>query len=270
MKKLWLVVLAAALVLVLVNVPGSVSAIFIPPSDPVAGGAWTGGTPVPVDFSGTTYPNWLVPMDTTGVWVRNPEHICHPFQGGQDGWVADIRVLVGKQWEPVTTTQGWMPDEEGTYMACATAPGWGTYALFGYFDEARAPKAAFDESVCDYEDWMIYSWWHGSTYPWPVGYSLEVYLGADGEFPLGETVTYEIVGAYPIAGFGIPQSGSTVSWYDGDIYATFTDYVYDELPDPSFVRLVKVSTGGCSTVLAWDSDVTYMDLFFPSATPKPQ
>jgi hypothetical protein len=32
-----------------------------------------------------------------------------------------------------------VPTEEGHYMACAMAPAAGTYALFGYFDKAKAP-----------------------------------------------------------------------------------------------------------------------------------
>jgi hypothetical protein len=222
-------------------------------------------------LEGTTYPEWLVLMDTTGIAVKTAGQVCHPFAGGQDGWVADIRMLVGRQWEPVPTTQGWMPDEEGSYMTCANLPGYGTYALFGYFDGVVAPKSDFDQELCDYENWRIYSWYHGSDYPWPEGYSLEVRLTDGTETHLlGQQVTYEILGSYPIAGFPIPQTGTTTSWDDGAIYATFTDYVYSRLRSPHFVRTVRVTLGECTQDLLWDSDVTFTDIPWSGPFEKPQ
>jgi hypothetical protein len=258
MKKVVTVLFAVALLFT--TLTSSATALSGTPG--IATGSWLGsGEIVPVDLTDTTYPAWLQLAADQGFKANFDQHVCHPFPGGQFAWVADIRVLSGNEWVSVPTTQGWEPDEEGTYMACADVSRWGgTYALFAWFDQTRVTTPAFDESVCSYDDWEIYSWWHSDIYPWPVGYSLEVYLGPVGEFPLGETVTYEILGVYPIPGFDIPRTGSTTSWDDGAVYATFTDFVYDELPDPSFTRLVKISTAGCTYTLLWDSDETFFNV----------
>lgn len=255
MKKSLMIVFITVVLVVLIS-----STVWAAAAPAVVSGGWIGdGTTVKIDTSGANLPNWLMLLDSNGITVTGSQQICHAFPGGQYGWMADIRVQNGSEWVSVPTTQGWYPDEEGMYRACANVSGWkSTYALFGYYIPP-VTKSTFNEEVCQYDDWEIYSWWHNDYYPWEEGYSLEVYLGPEGDFPLGETVTYEILGEYPIPGFDIPQTGTTISWDDGAIYATFTDYVYDELPDPSFTRLVKVSTAGCVHTLLWDSDDSYED-----------
>jgi len=56
-------------------------------------------------------------------------------------------------------------------------------------------------------------------------YSLEIHLATDSEgFPIGKIVKYQILDTYPITGLeGLPHTGTTTSWDDSEIYATFTD-----------------------------------------------
>lgn len=200
--------------------------------------------------------------DVTDIAVSG--QICHPFRGGQFGWVGDIRQLVGKDWVKVPTTQGFLFGSDGSYFACAAAPTAGSYAFFAYFDESKAPKSASNQKVCQYNNWVAYFWYHDDEYDWDPGYSLEIRLASDpAGFPLGKTVTYEILDDYPIPGLaGLPRTGSTTSWDDGEIYATFTDYVYDgnfgDIPD--FTNRIKVTTGSCSYILPLTNQ-TYDDVF---------
>jgi len=70
----------------------------------------------------------------SGVRVETAGTICHPFRKGALGWTGSIYKWTGSDWLELDTTLGWVPDKEGTFMACAYAPGPGTYALFGYYD----------------------------------------------------------------------------------------------------------------------------------------
>jgi hypothetical protein len=103
-------------------------------------------------------------MDTNVTALTAAGQVCHPFRGGQFGWVGDIRQLVGKDWVKVPTTQGFLFGSDGSYFACAAAPAAGTYAFFAYFDESRVPKPVFNQKVCQYGDWVAYFWYHGDGY----------------------------------------------------------------------------------------------------------
>jgi len=119
MKKVLAVLFAIAWLVT--TITSSVTAISSPPG--IASGTWTGsGEVVTVDLTGTSYPAWLQLAAYQGFKANFDQQVCHPFPGGQLGWMADIRVLSGNEWVSVPTTQGWEPDEEGTYMACADAP----------------------------------------------------------------------------------------------------------------------------------------------------
>ncbi|MEA5077960.1 MAG: hypothetical protein VB013_05270 [Anaerolineaceae bacterium] len=257
------IVFIMTIALVAAVIPGSASAkkIDLPG---VADGNWTIGTETAMDLSTTTYPSWLQVMDTNVTVIPAAAQICHPFRGGQFGWVADIRQLVGSEWMKVTTTQGLLAGNEGVYMACAAAPAAGTYGFFAYFDESKAPKTSFNQKICQYKDWVAYFWYHDDSYEWDPGYSLEIHLATDPEgFPTGKAVKYQILDTYPIPGLeGLPRTGTTTSWDDGEIYATFTDYIYDGDFDaiPDFTNRIKVTTGGCSYILPL-SNQTYEDIF---------
>jgi hypothetical protein len=279
MKRSWVSISTAVIVVITffaTTIPGTASAYGIIQQPDIADGSWSGGQEIPLVLEGSTYPDWLQVMNTPALQVTTPGQICHPFRGGQYGWVASIRQLTNGQWVKLQTIQGWMGDTEGSYMACTDAQGAGTYALFGYFDESLAPEpqveveavsfslfSFFDESQsleaqidaggCQYEYWTAYFWYHDDSYDWTPGYSLEVYLGEDASvFPLGMEVTYTILGDYPIEGLeGLPVTASTTSWEDGRIYATFTDFAFDgnfeDLAD--FNNSILVETGGCSYVI---------------------
>ena len=99
----------------------------------LAEGAWTGGTNKDISSFTATAPEWLQLMTTVGVEVTTPGQICHPFRGGQFGWVAEIRQLMPDgSWKKIDTEGAWLPTEEGTFTACAVAAESGKYALFGH------------------------------------------------------------------------------------------------------------------------------------------
>jgi hypothetical protein len=87
----------------------------------------------------TTTPREWYQLRSTGLKVDGATRICHGFDDGRYGWTGEIFRLVEDAWVKLPTTVGWVPTEEGHYMACAFAPAAGTYALFGYFDKAKAP-----------------------------------------------------------------------------------------------------------------------------------
>ncbi len=264
MKKFTLSLLAVLMVFVLaaVNVPGTAIAKPVA-NEPIAEGNWIGGTELAFDFSLTTIPSWLQVLDLNVVNTNKSGEICHPFRGGQFGWVADIRQLVDGKWLKTTTTQGWKPNADGSYFACATVPSAGTYALFGYFDASKAPVQDKDKCKFDTKNWKAYFWYHSKYYPWPEGYSLEIFLADNKGFEEGIPVTYTILGSYPIQGLKeLPKSDTTLTWYDGDIYATFTDYVFTGNFDaiPSFSNKIRVEVGDCSVILPLKK-ITYCDVF---------
>lgn len=126
----------------------------------VAGGIWSSGTEVDVDLTVTSAPTWMQLL-TSGVKISSPAKICHPFQGGQFGWVGEIRQLVKGEWVKLVTTNDWVPSTEGVFTACAQAPAAGTYALFGYWIR---PAGYIEESttvnlvLCpDTSEWSAFS-----------------------------------------------------------------------------------------------------------------
>jgi hypothetical protein len=91
-----------------------------------------------------------------------------------------------------------VPTEEGHYMACAMAPAAGTYALFGYFDKAKAPvEKGYPE--CEDEDWdasisfdfdppIFYSDYVRFFYPGAAG-DLATFYVIDSDHPLSGDLT---------------------------------------------------------------------------------
>jgi len=149
MKKVGLVLLVIAMVCVLLSVsPRGVSAVCMdctPPPPPVAtqkpvievwewSGSGVAAEEIPM-YEVTTTPKEWYRLKANGIEVDGPTTICHPFKAGRFGWVGEIHQLVEGSWVKLPTTVGWVPDEEGRFMACAKAPAAGIYALFGYFVE---------------------------------------------------------------------------------------------------------------------------------------
>lgn len=234
MKKIFNIVFAFIFVFALLalNVPSLVQAKTDPVGDNakpgVAEGSWvvtTGtGTELDITNSVATAPNWLQLL-AKGIKLEAGSKICHPLRGGQYGWVGEIRQLKDGKWIKLATTNGWVPSTEGEYMACATAPSAGTYALFGYYikpEVAQEPSPSFDCST------LV---WSG------------VDAGADGNViihgylsnvPTGTTISFTILSSNPLNASG---SGSgTVEedgWFsiptsiNGGAYESITFYLYE-------------------------------------------
>lgn len=144
MKKLTrsMVMIILLIGLLINSAPTKVSAIvespkYSPPSG-IANGSWEWndtsvlGYEVDINLNSTPNSPWLQLL-SKGVVLSGSSEICHPFQGGQFGWTGEIYELKGETWQKLTTTNKWVPDEEGQFMSCANAPEAGTYALFGYY-----------------------------------------------------------------------------------------------------------------------------------------
>ena len=128
------------------------------PNPLIAGGTWTTGKGVDVTTQAGSAPNWIQLL-ANGVKVTEAGKICHPFRGGQFGWVGQIMQYQNGQWVKLETTNDWVPNKEGEFMSCAAAPAAGTYALFGYwkrptgYAESKAPIVV----DCDTITWDVTS-----------------------------------------------------------------------------------------------------------------
>ncbi len=68
-----------------------------------------------------------------GIKLDGASKICYPFEKGRYGWTGVIYQSINGTWVKLATTNGWLTDAEGTYMACAQARSAGTYVLFGSY-----------------------------------------------------------------------------------------------------------------------------------------
>ena len=134
MNKNARIVLAILFVLglVLMSAPHQAQAKENEISPLIAGGSWTAGQAVDVTTLAAKAPTWLQLL-TNGVRVTEAGKICHPFRGGQFGWIGEIRQYKSGEWFKLKTTNDWVNGTEGQFMSCAEAPAAGTYALFGYW-----------------------------------------------------------------------------------------------------------------------------------------
>ncbi len=155
MKKNARIVLAVLFVfaLLLMSAPLPAQAIESEINPLIAGGSWMGGTDVNVTTLAAKAPTWLQLL-TNGVRVTEAGKICHPFRGGQFGWIGEIRQYKNGEWFKLKTTNDWVNGTEGQFMSCAEAPAAGTYALFGYW-KRPAGYAVAPQIVCNYstEGW---------------------------------------------------------------------------------------------------------------------
>jgi hypothetical protein len=240
MKKGISVVIAIVFVLVLVlaSTPKTVQAF--KPIDNVAGGSWTSGTETIIDTTAFPGPNqWQ--LLTNGVVLTAPTRLCHPFRGGQFGWTAEILELKDGTWVKLPTTEGWVPDTEGAFMACANAPEAGTYALFGYY---TVPARSCAEITKDWYADYFYAPSYPELYPGLSGWYLDAYVPG---IPLGSKVTYEIL--TPDSNLSADSTGTTHSYlYNGSSrWADFVESSPLEWEGPWEIT-VKISGGGCSII----------------------
>ena len=117
----------------------------------IAGGTWTTGNEVDVTSLAASAPQWLQLL-ANGVKVTEAGKICHPFRGGQFGWVGEIRQYKDGEGIKLPTTNDWVPSKEGEFMSCAQAPAAGTYALFGYWIRLVVTVVEVP-SFCSSVDW---------------------------------------------------------------------------------------------------------------------
>jgi hypothetical protein len=94
---------------------------------------WTSGVEVSIDLVQNPAPFEWLQLIGSGVKVTAPGTLCTEFRKGQFGWTAQVYQLVSGYWVYVPTTQGWFNGTGAKYMACATVPSTGTYALFAYY-----------------------------------------------------------------------------------------------------------------------------------------
>ncbi len=138
MKKIVLMVLAISVIVLSLTLfsTSNVQAGFIATQKPET---WNTGDEYQLDLSVAPPPNEWLEAPYKGVEVTEPGTICHPFRKGTYGWTGSIYQLVDGNWVKLPTTLAWIPNEEGTFTACAVAPAPGKYAFFGYYDPALAP-----------------------------------------------------------------------------------------------------------------------------------
>jgi hypothetical protein len=172
----------------------------------VAGG-WNTGTEVSIDLAANPAPfTWLQLLDQNGVTIDEPATLCHPIDPSKYGWVVNIYQLIGHEWAKLETTYAWMPDEEGSYNACAVAYTAGTYALFGYYDEPR-DLTKKDIKECEFDFHGQYSDYgdidNGSDY-------FSLLFGVPSTlFGLGDTAKYTITQVSPSGAITEGFSGTT-------------------------------------------------------------
>jgi hypothetical protein len=198
----------------------------------IADGAWTVTpgmvTEINITKAASTAPTWIQLL-TDGIITAGPGKICHPFRGGQFGWIGEIMQLKDGLWVKLPTTSGWVPSTEGEYMACAQAPAAGTYALFGYYIAPQ--KVASSVSVdC-------------STLVWNSTASGGITLsGTVSGLPSGTEITFSIESSTPA---GITFTGPT-STTTTDAAGTYSlDTSTSGSPD-SLTILYSASAYGCT------------------------
>lgn len=145
MKKISIlfVLLGLVFAIVLIGNPKNVQAGYSASKQSIAAGNWNIGTETEVDLNTAPAPEWLQLMTTSAVVVNQPTKICHVLGGGSYHWIGEIRKLKDGKWIKLETTNGWSPDEEGTFVSCTQAPSAGTYALFAYYN---GPQEVFIET----------------------------------------------------------------------------------------------------------------------------
>lgn len=221
-------------------------------SEGVAPGSWdSSGVPsseIPMYLVTTPGPAWLQLL-TNGLELSAPATICHPFRGAQFGWTGEIRMLDGDTWVKLPTTVKWTPTGEGKFIACATAPAAGTYALFGYFDKAKAPVIApvigpVVECKYDTSAWSV-SIFGGS----------EVYFSARVDnIPADTLVTYRVI--VPDFNLIVATTGSTLSHGTiGYMYADFNEQLVWEQPWTQVT--LRISALGCSKDVVYEYNPVY-------------
>ncbi len=199
------------------------------------------GEEIPM-YTITTAPREWLQLKANGLKVDGATKICHGFDAGRYGWTGEIFRLVGDAWVKLPTTVGWVPTEEGSYMACAIAPAAGTYALFGYFDLAKAPVVENVLPLCESYDTGFYG---GYDNP-PTFYDFYAIIG--GLENANVPFTYVITNSnYQISG---DVTATVLSNASG--YADFSDYQWQILVLYSYPITFTIHMVTPSCYFDWD------------------
>lgn len=255
MKKTgkFIIILLLAVTFGLTAITGSVVATSDPVGsndDPIAPGKWSGGEDFYLDLEQTPPPNTWMRMLGKGLKVTNPGRICHKFYGGRFGWTADIYHLVGGVWQKLPTTLGWDSNEEGNWVACATAPSAGTYAMFGYWTKPAGAKDSSPSCLYDTSEWTLDKF--GMIFPEPELYLVGIVPGV----PLDTPFTYTVIDGDD--NLIITGSGSgVVGLSEGPNVVEFTDATISILGSGSVV--IRLSGGGCSANITWNFEALPLD-----------
>lgn len=214
------------------------AAAFVPTPEPKVWDVLTDGVTGEVVGMGTitTKPGDWYQLKSDGLKIDGASKICYPFKEGRFGWTGAIFQMVEGAWVKLATTIGWVPTIEGSYKACAQAPAAGTYALFAYFDEAKAPVA---ECQYDLSGWSLGMDSNGGG---------DYFYVSVGNLPHGTYVSYVMVGMSPAGSITGAMSGSATA---GNLYPSDADFIYSNVTiDPSAdYAILKVSAEGCTVNL---------------------
>ena len=263
MKKIFQAILVFVIVLgiMFIQAPQTAQAV-VPAPEPstpqsgIAEGSWNTGTEVKVDLTAAPAPAWLQLL-TYGVKIDAPTTICHPFRGGQYGWVGEIRQLVEGQWVKIETTNDWVPDKEGKFMACAAAPAAGTYALFGSYQGPKESGQSLPECAFEYDGFDEDYGFLGFN-----PYSKEMTIGfdiIDDGIPVGSTLKYTIIHVNPSGAIssGDLSGSSTVVMAPWGPIGVFGPIQYSSEDGPIFtVRVVFTSLGCYKDLTYYSEDVS--------------
>jgi hypothetical protein len=199
----------------------------------IADGSWSLGQYADVTTLAASAPQWMQLL-TDGVKLTSAVRICHPFHGGQFGWVGEIRQYKNGEWFKLKTTNDWVPNQEGEFLSCADAPSAGTYALFGYWIR----PAGYVESGEPSPNWCAYSTdqWDISL-KWIEGLHYNFYADVS-NLPDETLLSYEFIGDHSKLEGPDSASGEVVS---GEV--EFVDQYFD---NSWSIVTVKISALGCS------------------------
>ena len=247
MLKLRQILIVSVIVLgiLLVGINGTATA-----ESDIASGSWSAGTEFLLlpHVLPPPYP-WIQQLGN-GVEVTEKTLLCHNFDGGPYGWTADIYQWVSGEWQKLPTTQGYDSHSEGHWVACATAPKAGKYALFGYWTSSAVKNSAPDSPLqptpaCSYDmsGWEFDK--YGEVFP-----ETHLYLFATvPDVPEGTAFTYQVITGH--ANLTMAASGSgTVSLSEGPNIVAFTDQEIQMTGNGTAV--IRLTSGGCSKNITWN------------------
>jgi hypothetical protein len=241
-RKLYLLILVFFLVTVALSAaPKTAQAGFNWSPNTLAAGSWNTGTEIKIDLEVTPAPYDWMQLLAKGVVTTEAGTLCHPIDPEKYGWVTYIYQLVNGSWVKLDTTYAWMPNEEGSYNACAVTYTAGTYAMFGYYDsakdETKSQNSGEESGVeCAFSFHGQY-WDYGDTNTdWTAQTFNLLFYVPQSIFSQGDPVTYSIYNVSPAGAITTRLTGSTT-------LGAVTSTPFGALLPASFPKTISYSTG---------------------------